>query len=355
MEELSGSEEYMEALLVGAAKPRQYPMYKDLKENREIAKANLLTGELQLDAYMGALGRLSAKTGKASVNSNYSEKDFSDSVNDPTNDSLVVAVATGGNKRRRPPVSEQSEEPFMFSGGDEGPIATKKRKREPAVPSRPGRRGRRPRNLPAQRNQGKHSNLEPPPSPAALHPKPSFPEDDPLDAYIKKHKLPVEISPNGLTKADGDCWWHTVSDHITLRGLKLRNGRPAPTDPQILRLAVVNTLEHHPLAKDWVRDQFNKRKKDFKLFIKAQKQKSCFTDNDGIIVLATGHYLNVVFLVVSTDGDEKSPTYKWPDDRVTDDPRPVLPCGLYPDTSDRTINGTAGHWQSLVLTFFHES
>ena len=103
----------MDALLVGAAKPRKYPLYNELKEDREIAKANLLTGELSLDSYMGKMGHLSAKHGKASLNSNYSETDFSENINVPGNEMLHVTVSyeSSGNKRRRDPiVPGQSQE-----------------------------------------------------------------------------------------------------------------------------------------------------------------------------------------------------------------------------------------------------
>jgi hypothetical protein len=60
---------------------------------------------------MGKLGHLSAKHGKASLHSNYSEKDFTDSLEDPTNTTLLVDIGyeNRGAKRRRQPENESPE------------------------------------------------------------------------------------------------------------------------------------------------------------------------------------------------------------------------------------------------------
>ena len=76
MEQFCDHEDLIEALLTGTAKPRKYPPYEELKESREACKASLETGELTLDVYMGTMGRLSAKIGKAKQASDYSEADF---------------------------------------------------------------------------------------------------------------------------------------------------------------------------------------------------------------------------------------------------------------------------------------
>ena len=76
-----------------------------------------------------------------------------------------------------------------------------------------------------------------------------------------------------------------------------------------LRLAVVNTLKEHPMAKEWIKTLFNKCKRDYVKFVKAQSVSGTYSDNNGIIVTATAQYLNVILQIVPISGDNITPTY----------------------------------------------
>ena len=169
--------------------------------------------------------------------------------------------------------------------------AGEKRKRDAGVP---GLRGRQLQNLPALRNQRR-----PPPELVVVENiVEHFASNDSLYQHIQQYDLPYDISPNGLTTGDGNCWWRCVADQIKLNKLILRNGHPAPDDHLVLRKAVANTVIDHPMANNWIKGAFNNRKKDFLKMVSAQKKADSFTDTHGIMVTCTAHYLNVIFEIV---------------------------------------------------------
>ena len=71
--------------------------------------------------------------------------------------------------------------------------------------------------------------------------------------------------------------------------------------------------------------------------MKNNKKKVTYTDNNGIMVLATAQYLGVIFKIVPTSGDHRNPYYCIPDDVVDADTdgRPDLWLGLHQDDTDR--------------------
>ena len=130
--------------------------------------------------------------------------------------------------------------------------------------------------------------------------------------------------------------------------------KSAPTDHLLLRLAVCNTLENHPQSQDWIKSLFRNKKRDWITFMKNNRKKGTYTDNNGIMVIATAQYLGVIFKIVPTSGDNRNPYYCIPDDVVDADTdgRPVLWLGLHQDDTDRRVDGRAGHYQSLVPVNF---
>ena len=85
------------------------------------------------------------------------------------------------------------------------------------------------------------------------------------------------------------------------------------------------------------------------MFIKNNRLEGTYTDNNGVMVVATAQYLGVIFKIVPTSGDTRTPYYCIPDDVVNPetDGRPILLVGLHQDETDRRCDGKAGHYQSL--------
>ena len=100
----------------------------------------------------------------------------------------------------------------------------------------------------------------------------------------------------------------------------------------------------------WTKSLFNNKKRDWNLFAKNHRKEGTFTDNNGIMVLATAQYLGVILKIVPTSGDSRTPFYCIPDDVVDaeTDGRPILWLGLHQDNTDRRYDGKAGHYQSLI-------
>ena len=52
------------------------------------------------------------------------------------------------------------------------------------------------------------------------------------------------------------------------------------------------------------------------MFVINHKKSCVFTDNNGIMVLATANYLGVIFNIVPTSGDTRNPFFSVPDNVV---------------------------------------
>ena len=144
--------------------------------------------------------------------------------------------------------------------------------------------------------------------------------------HIKEHNLPVKLPPE-VTPPYGNCFYEAVALLCKKMKISLRNGHPAPIDHLLLRQAVCNTLDNHPQSKEWIQSLF-RNKREWNTFVKNHRKAGIYTVNNGIMVVATAHYLGVIFKIVPTSGDTRNPFYCIPDDVIDSetDGRPF--CGL---------------------------
>ena len=91
---LSTAEDKIQQLLFGSLKPRKNEQFDKLKQEREILKGNLSSGELTLYEYMGQIGSLAFTISRTRHNQNYSEIDFEKEVIETGTD-LGITVNIG--------------------------------------------------------------------------------------------------------------------------------------------------------------------------------------------------------------------------------------------------------------------
>ena len=100
------------------------------------------------------------------------------------------------------------------------------------------------------------------------------------------------------------------------------------------------------IKKHWVKNYFQGKMRKYNKFIKEHSQPGTFTDNFGIIVLATGDYLDVKYHLIGTSNNAQNPFTILGEENGTH----VFHVGLFQDTTD-VHDGprTAGHYQSLEM------
>jgi hypothetical protein len=315
---------------------RKNDLYDQLKQDKEVLKGNLESGELSLDEYMGQLGSLSFSIGKHRFSQNYSDSDFIAEVEKTPDLGITVQIPKRASKKRAR--ADDGEDDLDDRGSS---------KRSRNAPRIPGRMGRRPMLHPTKKN------LRVPEADPRDTTEASMPENsssllsDSLTQHIRTHNLPVRLTPE-VTPPHGNCFYEAVALLCKKQNICLRNGQPAPVDHLLLRQAVCNTLESHPQSREWIKSLF-KNKRDWNTVVKNHRKPGVFTDNNGIMVVVTAHYLGVIFKIVPTSGDNRNPFYCIPDDVVNADTdgRPVLWLGLHQNETDRRFDGKAGQYQSL--------
>jgi hypothetical protein len=352
----------IKSILFGIRGPEPNPDYAELKEQREITKANYEANLITLDDYLGKVGALSMKTAKRKVASDDPEDKSKARPNGrkSANDRVVLQAPNQPKnphqrRGRAPNILRQTRtEDDGFQSAvlepivpDSVPTETVSR---PPPPSSSGLPWPAPVGLqtrvalPSSKSRTTASAVPCPPVVASLprtltvRISSNIGSDNSLINHIEKYSL--GLRPRGTIAGDGNCWYASNVDLIQKFGLK------APTNHLDLRKAVVKSMETHPQMRQWVRSVYRGKKRDYNKFLRDQSKPGVFTDNDGLAVIATGDYLGVNYHIVGTSNTEQTPVSKIGRE---DEDRPVFHVGYHQDTTDNpdTSNPQAGHYQSL--------
>ena len=353
------------SILYGSQRPKENPLYHVLKEEREITKANFEAGLIDLDGYLGKMGAISLTTGKSFSSDEMDkvqkrkkvdnlEERLNDEEPEPVTKKRKVISAIPG-RRGRP--AKNIVKPLTSSSAEVSPLISVSSSATPAstssVPSIPT-----PllSHLPWPEQQGLQA------IPSALPASSSRTTASAIPSTISSglSSAPVSLSSIGLYNnsitehinkyslglrerapipGDGNCWFSSNCDLARLYGLK------SPDDPNELRLAVANFLQHHPRKVHWIRSLFNGKTRSFNRFIKEHSVPGKFIDNFGLFVLGTGEYLNVKYHIVGTSNNAKDPVTILDYAENSD---VVMHFGYYQDNTDGVgEKRQAGHYQSL--------
>ena len=367
--ELERAENDIPSILYSSLLPKTNALYTSLKEDRERVKANYEAGLIDLDGMMGKMGAISLTTGRAKYATDDAE---SEDVRTKRKTSSVASseVVQGKKRRGRPPknagimgrrrqvVGPQlpvQEAPVPDETGDAPApphhvevhgsnvhIANVSRPvPDLLIPQRIGLRPI-PSALPSSRTRTTASavpnTISAEKSLSAINISSSFTSRNALVEHIDKFNLGLRERPP--VPADGNCWFWSNVDLIKKFELA------APVDPNELRKAVTNTLETHKHKKHWLKHYFQGKTRKYKKFIKDQSKPGTFTDNYGIIVLATGDYLDVRYHLIGTSNNAQNPFTILGDEEKTN----VFHVGLFQDTTDVNEGPRqAGHYQSLEI------
>ena len=350
-------------ILFGSQTPPEDENYHSLKVEREITKANYEAGLLSLDSYMGKMGALSIKAGKAKTNDD--DEDFAIPKKKTVKKSNVAGPNRPGNRGRRPVFANR---PQHTSSPEQSVTGIANNSACENVPDMPvlGSNVRIAITAPANENL-------PWPSPAGIvPPPPSLPStacrttksaappavsgpvrraplieisavsksNDSLIAHIAKNNLGLKQRP--AIPGDGNCWYTAIVDLI--RSLDMIG----PSTAHQLRLAVTNAIMSHPNKRQWIRSLFAGKARAFNKFVKEQSKDGVFVDNWSIAVTVTAEVLDVQLHIVGTSNDEKTPVTTIGEPAAG---KKILHVGYYQDTSDIAVPGSsaykAGHYQSL--------
>ena len=371
-------------ILLGSKLPPVDENYQSLKVEREIAKANYEEGLLSLDQYMGKIGSLSIKAGKAKVISDDLD-DPSSTKAKPVKKSKRTAVNKPGYRGRRPMLLSKPQSPVSVnlsvpsSNTPAIPVSTSVVSSSSLVPSTSGMSSTSvvssALEMPALGSNVQIATAVPVlenipwPSPVGLSeasvvpatvsrttaaavlpaclpraPAPTPPSlssvvssNDSLIRHIAKNNLGLKQRPP--IAGDGNCWYLSNVDLIKLYGLK------GPVHSTELRLAVTNRLLEHPNKRQWIRSIFGGKVRSYNKFVKDQSRPGVFVDKYGLAVLATSEVIGVTIHIVGTSNNRENPV------TVIGDGVKTIHIGYYQDNSDLFPVGSpqyrAGHYQSL--------
>ena len=101
-----------------------------------------------------------------------------------------------------------------------------------------------------------------------------------LDEHIRSRGL--SLRKRKLITGDGNCWWHCINDLLEIN--------PVPGVPrghQSLRYFICDRVMALPNSSSWIEVFFENRVSAFNNFIARMKISGEFTDNYGLIPLAT--------------------------------------------------------------------
>ena len=358
--ELEGRNADIPLILFGSETPPEDENYHSLKVEREITKANYEAGLLSLDSYMGKMGALSIKAGKAKTNDD--DEDFKIPKKKPVKKPNVAGQNRPGNRGRRPVFANRPQHTSSSEQSVTGPASNSASELIHDIPARVATSPPAPTNgnLPWPSPTG---IVPPPPSlpstacrttksaapPAVSGPVRRAPlveiaplsnSNDSLIAHIAKNNLGLKQRP--AIPGDGNCWYTAIVD------LTKSLCMVGPSTPNQLRLAVTNAIMSHPNKRQWIRSLFGGKARAFNKFVKEQSKDGVFVDNYSIAVTVTAEVLDVQFHIVGTSNDEKTPV------TTIGEPaggKKILHVGYYQDTSDIAVPGSsaykAGHYQSL--------
>ena len=164
--------------------------------------------------------------------------------------------------------------------------------------------------------------------------------EDSLIIHIQNNNLELEIF--GTIPSNGDCWYHSIFS------LLLYNKIDVPyADAKQLRVATVNSIHsRHPLYEVWLQMCFREKDKYLEDFKRLHCQAGVFTDNNGVIVIATAMLLNITVNIVATSNNSTTPfTVINPSETASS----CFWIGYYQDTTDKPGGGQqSGHYVPLI-------
>ena len=250
------------SILYGTLCPPEYPLYNTLKEQREVAKANFEAGLIDLDGYLGKVGALSLTTGRSKAVAD--DDDAEDAVavpkrkaneanaeNPPKKKQKVGAAVPG---RRGRPAKNTGKDARNVSNIAINAASVVEIEDTPAEV--PPQEASRPATLPWPTLEGllplpsalpatssrTTSSAVPRVIVAGQHQAPIVLSsihvfNNSLHAHIQKFNL--GLRERALIAGDGNCWFASIADLAKLHKLNV------PEDPNVLRIAIVNSLKVH--------------------------------------------------------------------------------------------------------------
>lgn len=159
-------------------------------------------------------------------------------------------------------------------------------------------------------------------------------EYDFLPTHIKQYNLPLKVSTP--TPAFGDCWWEACMDQLKL------NKMTHPKNALKLRRNIVKNLTKNPCFQTFFEVGFGNDLDVYNSFVKEQCKSGTFTDENGILVLATAMHLGVKVNIVAPDNNDQNPFTSY--GNVDDRDAVTFWIAHYPEDSS---TGQVGHFQSL--------
>jgi hypothetical protein len=123
----------------------------------------------------------------------------------------------------------------------------------------------------------------------------SVPKFDPLNETLKQLDLEHKVGLSVNTPADGDCFFHAVSDQLDLLHVDTR-----PKNVQELRIAIVAYLDSHPEKLAW-KEKLRISGVKWAEMISQLTKRGEPTDSHGLILQAAADYLSRDILVVEVE------------------------------------------------------
>ena len=116
---------------------------------------------------------------------------------------------------------------------------------------------------------------------------------DPLLQHIDQHNLMLQLYLT--TRSNGDCFYDTIFNLTKYYNLQVNASNPLE-----LRRLIVASIESHPNFSTWLQSPYVWRcsRQLFREFKMKHSKPGVFTDNVGIIIMATTHALKFNISVV---------------------------------------------------------
>ena len=160
----------------------------------------------------------------------------------------------------------------------------------------------------------------------------SFPPGDKLARSAAW--LQLDIWPSKRTPADGNCFYHALTDQFQILGM-----HNFPMDHYELRLAIANFAMNHPRKHEW-RKLVTIDYDNWSQFIDAVIARDSYTDALGIMVQCAAEFMRRhIYILLPSD------TVHQISGGLEADHKPPVWLGFYPG---RHNSGDGGHFQSLM-------
>ena len=297
MEELDFCEQQLEDILTGKKQAHNSSkVYAELKNEREKAKKLLISRTTapgvtsaekknDLHRFMGRLGALSAKIGKAKVCSDFSL-------------AALEALFPQSSLHHPHSLQEQSE-----LAGQHQPTRGRMRGLRLGNKGREHKRRRRECDK-GEADQGRSTRglVFSRPAPV-LNPEPrvmSNPSDS-VTEHIEKHQL--NLQHLGLVSSTGDSFYHSVWNLVLHYNIDVD-----ANDVNQLRKLIVNHIKKHPRALFWKQTVFKNNGRLMNSFIITHSYPGTpVNDSEGIIVHSTADMLSAKMHIVHSSDTAKAP------------------------------------------------